>query len=166
MRISSTEQVREEFSDIYRQTYPRIRAYFRRRVNKELVDDLTAETFARAWRKWHSRKGEPMPWIYGIAHHVVLEAYRANPPQLFDDLSFMSAYSEDIADEVSTSVDIYRALRRLSETDREILTLHAWEGLEPKELAEVLQVGGTQARVRLHRARKRLAQGVKNSESY
>lgn len=45
----------------------------------------------------------------------------------------------------------------LSEADREILTLHTWEDLDPADIATVLGVTRGSARVRLHRARRRLA---------
>jgi RNA polymerase sigma-70 factor, ECF subfamily len=49
------------------------------------------------------------------------------------------------------------ALGRLSETDREILRLVAWEGLTPAELAVAMGARPGTARVRLHRARRALA---------
>jgi RNA polymerase sigma-70 factor, ECF subfamily len=49
------------------------------------------------------------------------------------------------------------ALRRLSERDREILLLAAWEGLDRTGLAAALGCTKTAAGVRLYRARKRLA---------
>lgn len=45
----------------------------------------------------------------------------------------------------------------LPERDREILTLTAWEGLTPKEVAAVVGIPTNLVRVRLHRARARLA---------
>jgi len=47
-------------------------------------------------------------------------------------------------------------LKQLPQRDREILTLTAWEGLRPKEIAAVLGTSANVVRVRLHRARSRL----------
>jgi len=52
------------------------------------------------------------------------------------------------------------ALARLSEVDRELLLLIAWEGLSPAEAANVLGVKPATARVRLLRARRRLTQAL------
>jgi RNA polymerase sigma-70 factor (ECF subfamily) len=49
------------------------------------------------------------------------------------------------------------ALATLAERDREILTLTAREGLTPKEVAAVVGIPANVVRVRLHRARARLA---------
>jgi RNA polymerase sigma-70 factor (ECF subfamily) len=53
------------------------------------------------------------------------------------------------------------ALDALSSSDREILLLVAWEGLSPKQLAIALDMSQPAARVRLHRARRRLADALK-----
>lgn len=52
------------------------------------------------------------------------------------------------------------ALARLSEGDRELLLLIAWECLSPAEAASVLGVKPATARVRLLRARRRLTQAL------
>jgi RNA polymerase sigma-70 factor, ECF subfamily len=48
------------------------------------------------------------------------------------------------------------ALPRLSENDRDVLTLTAWEGLSHAEAGEVLGCSPAAVAVRLHRARGRL----------
>jgi len=50
------------------------------------------------------------------------------------------------------------ALSQLSKSDREIVELSAWEELAPGEIAIVLGISPNAARVRLHRARHRLAE--------
>jgi RNA polymerase sigma factor (sigma-70 family) len=50
-----------------------------------------------------------------------------------------------------------QAFERLSDDDRELLSLVAWEGLSGHEIAKVLGCSRGAARLRLHRARKRLA---------
>jgi RNA polymerase sigma-70 factor (ECF subfamily) len=52
---------------------------------------------------------------------------------------------------------VLRALARLSETDREVLRLVAWEELSHTEIATVLGLSTANVSVRLHRARNRLA---------
>ena len=52
------------------------------------------------------------------------------------------------------------ALCTLSEPDRELLLLVAWEGLTSAEAAEVLGISKVAARSRLHRARHRALQAL------
>jgi RNA polymerase sigma-70 factor (ECF subfamily) len=49
------------------------------------------------------------------------------------------------------------ALSRLDEADRELITLVAWEGLDRDQIARMLGCSRATIRVRLHRARRRLA---------
>jgi DNA-directed RNA polymerase specialized sigma24 family protein len=48
--------------------------------------------------------------------------------------------------------------------DREILTLTAWEGLAPKEIATVTGTPTNVIRVRLHRARSRLKRRLADAQ--
>ena len=56
--------------------------------------------------------------------------------------------------------DVLGAINTLSERDRELVMLTAWEGLTPTEAATVLGLKPTAARVRLHRARARLREMI------
>jgi len=62
------------------------------------------------------------------------------------------------------------ALATLDEIDREVLTLTAWEGLTPSEIALAVGIPTATARTRVHRARARVraeleATSVERSES-
>ena len=54
------------------------------------------------------------------------------------------------------SADVNAAMARLSARDEEILQLHLWEGLEPRDISEVLGLSPAIVRPRLSRARSRL----------
>ncbi|MFB9767632.1 sigma factor-like helix-turn-helix DNA-binding protein, partial [Nocardioides kongjuensis] len=58
--------------------------------------------------------------------------------------------------EVVHRADVTAAMKRLSARDEEVLQLHLWEGLEPREIADVLGVPAAVVRPRLSRARSRL----------
>ncbi|MGH2922081.1 MAG: sigma factor-like helix-turn-helix DNA-binding protein, partial [Gaiellaceae bacterium] len=57
------------------------------------------------------------------------------------------------------------AFARLREEDRELLALAAWEGLDPGEIATVLGCSRNAARIRLHRARRRLTRDMQGTEA-
>ena len=65
------------------------------------------------------------------------------------------AVHEPAADD-ERGIGVRAALAALSERDREIVTLTAWEGLTPKQIAVVTGTSANVVRVRLHRARARL----------
>jgi RNA polymerase sigma-70 factor (ECF subfamily) len=51
---------------------------------------------------------------------------------------------------------VRQALGQLSESQREVVVLHAYEGMTFAEIAEVLGATGVAVRVRAHRAYRRL----------
>ncbi|WP_165165114.1 RNA polymerase sigma factor [Corynebacterium qintianiae] len=148
----------QHFETAYRSCYPRVLAYLRRRTDDSVAEDLCADVFARAWSGWPPRGADAMPWFYGIARNVVLEHYRRRRESVPLDEVAESAWAARSAEMCAAAeVDISQALRALNETDREIITLYAWENLRPAEIAAVLGIKENAARVRLHRARTRLA---------
>lgn len=64
---------------------------------------------------------------------------------------------EEVALRDDERTRVHAALGRLAPTDREILTLTAWEGLSCAEVSEVLGIPAGRVSVRLHRAKKRFA---------
>lgn len=152
---------RDRFTKIYREFYPKVLAYFRRRTSAEAAPDLAAEVFTRAWRQrsklW--RATNSLAWLYAISRNVLLEFYRqrGHDHEALRALSVDNAHSPDTAGSVTDAMDLARALQSLKPKDREVLLLNAWEGLDGAELAEALGVSTGAARVRLHRARGRLA---------
>lgn len=54
-------------------------------------------------------------------------------------------------------MELVTAFRSLSEADREVLRLAAWEGLTVAAIGQVLGCSAVAAKARLHRARQRLS---------
>src|SRR5205807_951304 len=44
----------------------------RGRIASGLADEIAAETFMVAWRRFEHIPPEPLPWLYGVARNVVL----------------------------------------------------------------------------------------------
>jgi RNA polymerase sigma-70 factor (ECF subfamily) len=59
---------------------------------------------------------------------------------------------------------VLAALATLGERDREVLLLHAWDGLDNAEAATVLGCSANAFAVRLHRARRRFADALDTAE--
>lgn len=60
---------------------------------------------------------------------------------------------------------LWRAWEQLSDSDREVLSLTAWEELSVRDAARVLGVPASVFSVRLHRARRRLARDLQQTAS-
>ncbi len=103
-----------------------------------------------------------MPWLYGVARHVILHAHRASARRARLDarvFGLRPALPADPGEAVPDRLDavdrVTDVLARLSPTDAEVLRLWAWEGLDGSDLAVALGCSPVTARVRLHRAMRR-----------
>jgi RNA polymerase sigma-70 factor, ECF subfamily len=142
------------FAELYGALRGRVWAYAARRVGVDAADDVTAETFMTAWRKLDDLPPEPLPWLYGVARHVVLRWYAARERDVAARLALEKERSAAESSEHGHS-NLWQAWRLLSAADREVLALVAWEGLRVGEAARVLGCSSPVFSVRLHRARRR-----------
>ncbi|MFG3441911.1 RNA polymerase sigma factor [Nonomuraea sp. NPDC047897] len=151
----------QRFETIYLAHYPAVAAYVRRRTDApDDIADVIAETFTTAWRRLDDVPAgdEARLWLYGVARRTLANHYRSEERR--------SALAVRLREELATSAvpvadpdrdAAHRAFRRLSPQDRELLSLVGWEGLSTPEIARVLGCSRGAVRLRLHRARKRLA---------
>lgn len=151
----------ERFRHLFSECYQPLHAYARRRAAPSDIDDLVAEVLTVAWRRLDDLPaGAELPWLYGVARRVLANQRRGDGRRLrlVDSLSREPRTSDDPTSEKATSGDepVLQALRRLSARDREVLSLAAWEGLTPAEIAVVLDCTANAAALRLSRARQKL----------
>ncbi|MGC4869934.1 RNA polymerase sigma factor [Micromonospora sp. DT53] len=161
--MSSGTEHEERFRRVYAVNFEPLLAYAMRRVEQpEDAADIVAETFLVAWRRSREMPAdaEARLWLHGVARRVLANHHRggARRGRLGDRLRqrFRNALAVDPGSEVPERLTVRAALARLNEMDREVLMLTFWEGLEPREIAAVLQVSPAAVRTRLSRARARL----------
>jgi RNA polymerase sigma factor (sigma-70 family) len=141
-------------------------AYAVRRVERpEDAADVVAEAMLVAWRRRDDAPvgAEARLWLFGVARQVLANHRRGTVrrhrlgERLRRELpAQLAGAASDHSAEVEAHLVVRRAIDRLDEGDREILRLAAWEGLEPHEIAAVMDLPGPTARSRLLRARRRL----------
>lgn len=153
------------YAGMYEQCYPRVLAYAASIVGRQAGEDITSETFLVAWRQWATLPTPPLPWLLGVARNLIREFRRRSGRQY--ELAVAEgrrlatgADGPDIAEDVTDRVVLLRALAGLSDADRELLTLVAWQGLTIAQTAHVLNCSTATLSVRLHRARRRLERAV------
>ncbi len=146
----------DTFRALFAAHYSAVYGYAVRRVGSDEAADVAAETFAVAWRRRRSVPDEPatLLWLYGVARRVVANTRRSHRRRR--QLTERIEEFEPTTPVIETDLDLTRALDQLSDKDREILLLAAWEGLDPSGLGDVLGCSPNTAAVRLHRARRRL----------
>jgi RNA polymerase sigma-70 factor (ECF subfamily) len=146
------------FERLYRAHASSVRAYARRRLRSEaFADDVVSDVFLVVWRRLHEMPPEPRPWLYGIARKALANRRRGEARAAALTARITSEQRDRLAHDSDDEGRVREALAQLSEPDRELLLLHAWEGLEPAELAQALDARPGTIAVRLHRARRRFA---------
>lgn len=142
------------FDEIYQRHREDVRLYLGRRVAADAVEDLVSETFLVCWRKLDAVPRQPLPWLYAVARKLLANHYRAAARR---DLPVAGSPAEDAFLPIERDDMLARAFARLSESDREVLRLVAWEQLSLRAAARALGCSQVACRVRFHRAKRRLA---------
>jgi RNA polymerase sigma factor (sigma-70 family) len=157
----------DAFAVVFDRHSPHIHRYLARRLGRQAADDLVAETFLAAFRKragYDLARPDARPWLYGIATNLVSGHRRAEQREY--RLRAMAAVRQESdchADRVAAQVTaqamgrlLATALAELSEGDRDVLLLIAWEGLAYDEVADALGIPVGTVRSRLNRARRKV----------
>jgi RNA polymerase sigma factor (sigma-70 family) len=153
---------RERLRRLYDENYVAILGFALRRASPEDAADVVAETFFVAWRRLDDVPEDEQArlWLYGTARRVLANQARAARRQerLADRLRGETRPEARI-DQVENRAPgaIAAAFQRLSEEDRELLSLVAWEGLDAGQAARVFGCSRNAVRIRLFRARRKLA---------
>lgn len=145
-----------------------IHGYISRRVGSLLAEELTAETFARAFARresfvaLHESAG---PWLYGIATNLVRNARRAERRQLeaYGRAAAISDGQPDDFDQADARLDarqaaprLVGALLELEPGDRDTLVLFAWQELSYEEVGTALGIPAGTVASRINRSRRRM----------
>jgi RNA polymerase sigma-70 factor (ECF subfamily) len=159
----------EQFAVIYDRHASAVHRYLARRAGTSIADDLTAETFLVAFRqreRYDIEQPDARPWLLGIATNLLrrqvrteVRQYRAFARSGADPVRSRDEDEDDLLARVSAASVSRRlagVLAELSERDRSVLLLIAWEQLTYEEVAQALGIPVGTVRSRLHNARKRV----------
>jgi RNA polymerase sigma factor (sigma-70 family) len=156
------------FDAFYSEHLEDLQRFVARRVSdRERAADLTADIFLAAIDSAHRYRprSTPKAWLYGIARVVVAEDRRqgARERARRERLRGSALLDEEEATRIEARIDaaarsrrLYEAMDRLSEDERAVLELVAIDELTVAEAAAAAGVRSVTARVRLHRARRKL----------
>lgn len=147
-----------DFERLYQTELPKIYNFFRFRVGDgPVAEDLTADTFEKAWRKRDSYRKDLASfstWLYTIARRVAADHYRKQRPEI----SYESAgplTADETPEEMTTrQADFERLsilLAQLEERDREVVALRYGAGLTNRAIARLTGLTASNVGVILHR---------------
>jgi RNA polymerase sigma-70 factor (ECF subfamily) len=127
------------------------------------AEEVAQEALTRAWRARDScRTPEaPLPWCLQITRNEALRAIGRRKAVAYEEavgpLADTGAGAGREGDRTVARVDVRRALRELSAEERRLIALRYSLDYSHLQIAAELEIPDVTARVRLHRARKRLA---------
>jgi RNA polymerase sigma-70 factor (ECF subfamily) len=153
------DRVMERFERIYEEHRDAVRAYVRRRVPEQLVEDVVSDVFVVCLRRIDDVPRHALPWLYGVARKIIANERRKRRDV---PLAPEPAYEPDLVGDAKLAT----AFAALGDGDREILRLVAWEGLSLRDAARVLECSPVAARVRYHRAKARLRVELDTASSF
>jgi len=157
----------ERFEALYTGSYREITGYVRRRVPPDAADDVVAQVFTVAWRRFGEVPGPPQDrlWLFGVARNCAAEHHRAATRRLRlrTRLSQEPAAVAHVPGPGSPDHDpgpVLAALASLKPRDREALQLVLWDELSHAEAAAVLGCTVNAFELRYRRARNRVRDAI------
>lgn len=151
---------RARFEAMFRRHYDAIVRYVVRRLGRSAATDVVSETFLIAWRRLDDVPENALPWLYATARNLIANEIRRQQRGRALDRRLAAqpaASATDVGELIAERLAVTAALQHLSERDREVLRLVHWDGLNVADAAKVMGCTQSAFKVRVHRARRRLA---------
>lgn len=161
---------RGQFAELYEALYARVLACALHRVPPDEAREAVDEAFLIAWRKRAQLTPEAMlPWMLVTVRNVIANSRRRGrtADAVTAEIERLSLGYADCAAEahVIERLTVLEAFSELTEGEREVLILTVWDGLDNREAARVIGCTYTAFAVRLHRARRRLADALERIDT-
>jgi RNA polymerase sigma factor (sigma-70 family) len=174
--IESSWREPEQFAALFDRHAPHIHRYLARRADRQVADDLVAETFLAAFAKrdrYDLGHPDARPWLYGIATNLVNQHRRDEARQYRIRQAALAEHDvPGHADRVAADVTaqamrtvLNAALAALPAGDRDVLLLIAWEQLTYQEVSRALAIPVGTVRSRLNRARTKTRQALAGTDA-
>jgi RNA polymerase sigma-70 factor, ECF subfamily len=152
----------DAFEALYREHSPRLFALARRMTGSpHESEDLLQEIFLQVHRKLDSYRGESAlsTWLYRLAVRQCLDFLRSRQGRMraaSSELDEDGHYMPSTRETPGARIDIERAVARLPEGCRVAFVLHDIEGLEHRQISEMLGVSEGTSKSQVFKARTKL----------
>lgn len=157
----------EEFGRFFDKYHKPVLSYIKHRVgDTDIAEDLLSETFLEAVSSLGRFRFQGISLgafffrlaTRRIAKHFAQERRRQETPFILDDHDPLVPPEGPAVVEADQDAQLIAlCLRRLGDQDQDIVVLHYYEGLELAQIAVILGWNENAVKVRLHRARGKLA---------
>ena len=173
MSILTPKKREQEYVKLYDQFADAIfRFCLFKTSNRQLALDLTQDTFIRLWSYMVSKDeaiSNPKALLYTIARNSITDEYRRKSDK-HESLDKLVEAGFDPRDTATRSIDtdliasVLELFDKLTDEDREILTMRFVDDLSIPEIANVLSVKDNTVSVRIHRALARVKSLVEETQ--
>ena len=126
--------------------------------NRTVAEDLTGETFEKAfrsWRRFDPRRGTARVWLCRIARSSALDHFRSEERRRRREDRYAGGLPQHVDHEIGPG-PLESAVARLSPAEREVVALRVLLELDGPTVAHVLGISTTACSTRLSRALKKL----------
>ena len=169
----SASQATAAFEALASEVIEPVRRYLARRTDPATAADVLSEVLLVLWRRLeHVPPEAPLPYAYTVARNCLYNAQRSAVRQqrLVERIAVIDppveagpAHHDQRGDASSwgvDEVDVRRAVASLPQASAEVVRLWAWEQLSSAQIAAVVGSSANAVSIRLHRAKKQLAQAL------
>lgn len=135
--------------------------------HREEAEEVSQDVFIKVFKSLHKFKGDSKlsTWIYKVTYNTCLDAIKKHKRKHIEvNIDKYDAYDIEVIDdafEKLADADRQKAVKScieaLASEDSFILTLYYFEELSLDEIAKITALKANNVKVKLHRARKRLA---------
>jgi len=162
-----------DFSVVYDAHVRQVYAFFAYRLavrgDAEDLTQLTFERALRAWGRYDESRASVATWLLTIARNLVIDHYRScrpGPQRSLDD--FQGDFDEHLAvwDEpnMGLNADVELALAKLSDRERELISLRFGGDLSGREIATLTGLSLANVQQILSRALRRMRGGLDDAQ--
>jgi RNA polymerase sigma-70 factor (ECF subfamily) len=123
------------------------------------AEDITSETFIRAWANHHKIRTETLKaYLFTISRNIYLQRQRKKKRQVvLEDVHSDPAPGPDKLTESQLKLEqVQRVVQALPEIDRAAFILRVQHDLTYEEISRVLELTVTATKVKVYRVRKKL----------
>lgn len=165
--MTAHDEARRNFEALVSEVHDPLSRYLRRRASLADADEVLGDVLVTLWRRLDAvPAGAELPWCYGVARRALANHRRGEQRRL--QLVTRLEAQPPVAVDPSGSEEypeLAEALASLSDSEREVIALWAWEGLEARQIATVLETTPNAVSLRLGRAKKKLARKLERQNA-
>lgn len=158
--LSNETERRARFEAVANDVFEPVQRYLLRRAPAHTAEDVLSEVLLVVWRRLEVvPQDNPLPWCYSVARRILANHRRSDQRRLrlVDRMeSEPKPQLPTVEGPDTLATELEAAMETLRPDDRELIRLWAWEQLEPREIALVLQSTPNAVSLRLTRLKQKL----------